>query len=69
MNQNAVKLAIEKAGGMRPLARAIGIAHQAIAMWTYIPIKRLLDVERVTGIPREILRPDIFYRSVEEIEQ
>jgi len=61
MSQTAIKLAIDKAGGMRPLARAIGISYQAIQSWKKrIPAERVLDVERAIGISREQLRPDLY---------
>jgi DNA-binding transcriptional regulator YdaS (Cro superfamily) len=56
-----IQEAIEKAGGMRALARAIGIKYQSIQAWRdRIPAERVLDVERATGIPREKLRPDMY---------
>ena len=53
-------LAIEKAGGLRALARELGMSHQALAEWQRIPADRLLQVEAVTQIPREKLRPDLY---------
>jgi len=55
-----VRLVIEKAGGISSLARAIGVDRRRVFEWKQIPAKRVLDVERVTGISRHILRPDIF---------
>jgi hypothetical protein len=55
-----LKAAIKAAGGVRPLARAIGVSHVAVLAWTSVPIRRLLKVEAVTGIPRKQLRPDVF---------
>lgn len=42
------------------LARHLGVTRQAISAWPVVPIDRLKDVEKFTGIPRETLRPDIF---------
>jgi hypothetical protein len=54
------------------LARAlIGITPQAISQWRQVPAERVLEVERVTGINREVLRPDlaaIFIRPEPEPE-
>jgi DNA-binding transcriptional regulator YdaS (Cro superfamily) len=56
-----VDLAIEAAGGVSQLARLLGVRKQAIyAGWRKIPIHRIRQVSRITGIPREQLRPDIF---------
>lgn len=35
------------------------ISRQAIAQWRRVPAERVLDVERVTGVRREVLRPDL----------
>jgi transcriptional regulator with XRE-family HTH domain len=44
------------------LAEAIGVDRTTIWRWEKgrVPISRLSDVERVTGISRRDLRPDIF---------
>ena len=55
-----LKQALAKAGGMRPLARAIGISHQTISQWQRVPPIRVLAVEAATGIDRTVLRPDVY---------
>lgn len=42
------------------LAQALGITHGAISQWSQVPSERVLDVERITGISRHELRPDVF---------
>lgn len=42
------------------LARKLGITHGAVYQWDKVPAERVLDVERLTGIPRHELRPDIY---------
>jgi Bacterial toxin YdaS len=63
---NSIKTGVIKAiragGGQSALARALKINRQAIHRWTRIPADRILEIERVTGVPREELRPDL-YRS------
>ena len=54
------KTAIERAGGARPLARALKITHQAVIQWPHVPAKHVLEVERMSGISRYDLRPDIY---------
>ncbi len=59
--ENALKTAIEKAGGATKLAKAIGgITSQAISQWEVCPVGRVLAVEAATGVSRHELRPDIF---------
>ena len=55
-----IQTAIEKAGGIAALARELGIKHTAIYSWSRVPAGRVLEVERITGISRHELRPDIF---------
>lgn len=56
--------AIEELGGKAALAKLLGVTRAAVCQWTAkptgIPAKRVLDVERVTGVSRHKLRPDIF---------
>lgn len=52
--------AIDQAGGVRALARQLGIAHQAILQWSRAPVMRVLEIERLTGVSRYHLRPDIY---------
>lgn len=55
-----VAKAAEKAGGVVALARELGIKHTAMYSWNRVPAERVLEVERITGISRHELRPDIF---------
>ena len=56
----ALKRAIEIAGGQAELARLIGITAQAISQWDEVPPLRVLVVERVSGVSRHELRPDLY---------
>lgn len=47
-------------GGIPGLAAKLNIQRQAIYQWPEIPHKRLLDVEKITGVSRAELRPDLF---------
>jgi hypothetical protein len=58
--EEALWAAINRAGGARALARELGIAHQAISKWERVPPLRVLEVERISGISRYQLRPDIY---------
>ena len=56
----ALLRAIKAVGTSDALAAKLEITPQAISQWTQIPLGRVFDVERVTGIPRDELRPDFF---------
>ena len=51
---------IRAAGGLEKLGQPLGISAQAVAKWRRVPADRVVDVERITGIPREQLRPDLY---------
>ncbi len=44
------------------VGRQLGVTRVAVWNWFHIqvPVSRLLDLERITGIPREKLRPDLY---------
>ncbi len=42
------------------LAEELKVTPGAISQWDRVPAERVVEVERVTGIPRHKLRPDIF---------
>ena len=52
-------LAVETAGGPAALGRELKISGAAVSQWDVVPIDRVVDVERITGISRHVLRPDI----------
>lgn len=52
-----------KTTGYKVLAARLGVRYQAIQNWIKVgrvPAERVIPVEKVTGIPRETLRPDIY---------
>jgi hypothetical protein len=58
-----VWLAIDACGGMTKLAEALGKYPQFIYNWTKlknIPDNWIIRVEKVSGVDREKLRPDLF---------
>ena len=57
---DALRYAISKAGGPDELARKLDITRQAISQWKQVPPLRVLEVERITGVPRHDLRPDLY---------
>jgi DNA-binding transcriptional regulator YdaS (Cro superfamily) len=57
---NGLKAAIAAAGSKRKLAFLLGITTPALLAWKRVPAHRILQVEAVTGVPREQLRPDLY---------
>lgn len=47
-------------GGPKALGYRIGIRSQACSNWDVVPADRVLEIERITGISRHELRPDVF---------
>lgn len=58
--KSALKRAIDAVGGLSGLAEPLGITEQAVSQWDDVPPKRVLDVERISGVPRYELRPDLY---------
>lgn len=46
-------------GRIKHLAAELKVFPSAISQWTRVPAERVLDVERITGVSRHDLRPDI----------
>src|SRR3972149_8055141 len=54
------KEAAARVGGVAQLANRLGITQSAIYQWEEVPVERVADLERLTGLPRSHFRPDIF---------
>lgn len=46
-----------------------GITHGAVSQWDVVPAERVLVVERITGIPRHEIRPDIYPPPTSELAE
>lgn len=58
--KEALKRAIEKSGGLAGIAEPLGITPQAVSQWDEVPPLRVLAVERISGVSRHELRPDLY---------
>ena len=44
------------------LAEILGVTPEAVYQWRKMPLGRVHDVQRATGLPLHVLRPDFFER-------
>jgi hypothetical protein len=59
--EQAMTEAITALDGPTGLARALNdITPQAVSQWKVAPVLRVLEIERVTGVSRHRLRPDLY---------
>ena len=56
----------EQRGRRSELAGALHIYPSALSQWSRVPVEHVLDVERLTGISRHELRPDIYGPTPQE---
>ena len=47
-------------GRLSRLAADLGVTPAAIRQWDKVPADRVVAVERATGIPRQVMRPDLY---------
>jgi DNA-binding transcriptional regulator YdaS (Cro superfamily) len=55
-----LRMAIKAVGSQKELAWRLGMAAASLAEWHRVPSHRIRQVEAVTGIRREQLRPDLY---------
>lgn len=71
MADAGLKEAIKAAGNQTKLARAIKKTPQLISYWNNkvgrVPAEYVPEVAEVTGVPRHVLRPDL-YQIPETVE-
>ena len=67
MNRDAgLEEAINAAGGVGALARALGIAPPSVCTWSRVPPERVIAVESLTGVARWKLRPDLYPENTDD---
>jgi TorA maturation chaperone TorD len=60
MRDASLDQVIRTVGGVRELSRLLGISQPAVSSWKRVPADRILQVESVTGLPRAVIRPDLY---------
>lgn len=60
MGKKALDDMLAVAGGAAALAKNLKISRSAISQWRRVPVNRVLEIEKLTGISRHDLRPDIY---------
>ena len=58
-----VELLRERRGLLSEVARGLGMTRAAVTRWTKVPAEYVVEIERISGIPREALRPDLYIRA------
>jgi DNA-binding transcriptional regulator YdaS (Cro superfamily) len=57
---DSLQKAVKAVGSASELARRLDITPSAVLQWDEVPPLRVLDVERVSGVSRHELRPDMY---------
>lgn len=60
VREQGLEEAIKAVGGVGALARALGISQPSVSSWNRVPSERVLAVEKVSGVGRHVLRPDLY---------
>lgn len=60
MSDPGLEQAIRAAGSISELARRIDVSQPSLSNWTRVPAGRVVAVEAATGVPRVVLRPDLY---------
>lgn len=55
-----LRTALKAAGGVSALANRLKLTRAAVSRWSKVPFDQILAVEKATGVPRAILRPEMF---------
>jgi len=66
MRDPGLEQVIRTAGGVRGLSRLLGISQPAVSNWKRVPANRILQVELLTGVPRFVIRPDLYGATLME---
>lgn len=60
---DVIATAFEKAGGIKAVATAMRMTEEGVRLWRVrgkVPAERVIELEELSGIARERLRPDLY---------
>lgn len=60
MTPEAALAKAKKMVGVSEMAKRLKVTPSAVSQWDRVPSGRVLDVERLSGVPRHKLRPDLY---------
>lgn len=64
-----LKQMIQNAGGYSSVAKRMGLTKQVVWSWANVlhrvPAEQVMDLEAAIGIPRHLIRPDIYPKNRE----
>jgi TorA maturation chaperone TorD len=63
LREQGLEEAIKVVGGVGALARALGISQPSVSSWRRVPSERVLEIEKICGVHRHLLRPDLYPES------
>jgi DNA-binding transcriptional regulator YdaS (Cro superfamily) len=63
ITDSGLRKAIKAVGTRYQLAKLLGLKPASIQGWDRIPYERIVEVEKITGVPREELRPELYRTS------
>ncbi len=65
---SVLEKAAQRLGGIGRLADNLQITRQALYQWSRVPAERVIELERISGISRSELRPDL-YPAEQKLDQ
>lgn len=62
MDKERIREIAKPVGGVVALSLKLGLCRASVSAWKIVPAEHILAVERITGVPREQIRPDLYVK-------